>query len=73
MNTNTSIKSFEIEERVEQAVQNFEAGFNCAQSVFLAYSDVFELDLEMAKRMTVSFGGGVGRMKYVEQLVPWLC
>ena len=43
MNTNTSIKSFEIEERVEQAVQNFEAGFNCAQSVFLAYSDVFEL------------------------------
>ena len=65
MNTNTSIKSFEIEERVEQAVQNFEAGFNCAQSVFLAYSDVFELDLEMAKRMTVSFGGGVGRMREI--------
>jgi len=65
MNTNTNIKSFEIEERVEQAVQNFQAGFNCAQSVFLAYSDVFELDLEMAKRMTVSFGGGVGRMREI--------
>lgn len=59
------MKDFDIEERVGQAVQNFKAGFNCAQSVFLAYSDVFELDMEMAKKMSVSFGGGVGRMREV--------
>lgn len=34
---NTDIKSFEIEDRVVQAVRNFESGYNCAQSVFLAY------------------------------------
>lgn len=59
------MKSFDIEERVDQAVHNFESGYNCAQSVFLAYSDVFELDLELAKKMSVSFGGGVGRMREV--------
>lgn len=59
------MKCFDIEERVNQAVNNFESGYNCAQSVFLAYSDVFELDLEMAKRMSVSFGGGMGRMREV--------
>ena len=59
------MKEFDIEERVKIAVQNFESGYNCAQSVFLAYSDVFDLNLEMAKKMSVSFGGGVGRMREV--------
>lgn len=59
------MKDFEIEERVKQAVQNFESGFNCAQSVFLAYSDVFELDLDTARKVSVSFGGGIGRMREV--------
>ena len=35
------MKDFDLEERVNRAVQNFEAGYNCAQSVFLAYSDIF--------------------------------
>ena len=59
------MKDFDLEERVSRAVQNFEAGYNCAQSVFLAYSDVFELEMETAKKMSVSFGGGVGRMREI--------
>ena len=59
------MNEFDIEERVKIAVQNFESGYNCAQSVFLAYSDVFELNLDMAKKMSVSFGGGVGRMREI--------
>ena len=59
------MKDFALEERVNRAVQNFEAGYNCAQSVFLAYSDIFELDMETAKKMSVSFGGGVGRMREI--------
>ena len=59
------MKEFDIEERVKIAVQNFESGYNCAQSVFLAYSDVFELNLDMAKKMSVSFCGGVGRMREI--------
>lgn len=59
------VKEFDIEERVERAVNNFESGFNCAQSVFLAYSDLFGLETELAKKMSVSFGGGVGRLREV--------
>ena len=59
------MKSFNLEERVEQAVLNFMEGYNCAQSVFLAYADLFDLDKELAKKMSVSFGGGVGRLREV--------
>lgn len=59
------MKEFDREERVRQAVENFEAGYNCSQSVFLAYSDLFDLDWELAKKMSVSFGGGMGRMREV--------
>lgn len=59
------MKDFDIDDRVKQAVLNFESGFNCSQSVFLAYSDVFELELDMARKMSVSFGGGVGRMREI--------
>lgn len=59
------MKEFDLEERIARAVDNFESGFNCSQSVFLAYADVLDLELELAKKMTVSFGGGVGRMREV--------
>ena len=44
------MKDFDLEERVNRAVQNFEAGYNCAQSVFLAYSDIFELDRRQPRK-----------------------
>ena len=47
------MKDFDLEERVNRAVQNFEAGYNCAQSVFLAYSDIFELDMETAQKLSL--------------------
>lgn len=60
-----TMNGFDIEERVERAVKNFMSGYNCAQSVFLAYSDLFDLDMEIAKSVSVSFGGGMGRMREV--------
>jgi len=57
------MKDFEIEDRVNQAVDYFESGYNCAQSVFLSYSDLFNIEKEMAAQMTVSFGGGLARMR----------
>lgn len=59
------MKNFNLEEKIQLAVGNFESGYNCAQSVFLAYADVVNLDLETAKKMSVSFGGGMGRMREV--------
>ncbi len=59
------MKDFDIDEKIKQAVHNFESGYNCAQSVFLTYYDLFDLDFETAKKMSVSFGGGMGRMREV--------
>ena len=33
----------DMESRVQQAVELFESGYNCAQSVFAAYADLFGL------------------------------
>ena len=43
----------------------FLAGYNCAQAVFLAFSDVTGYDKETALRISSSFGGGMGRMREV--------
>ena len=43
----------------------FRNGFNCAQSVFAAYADLFDLDFETALKMSGALGGGVGRMREV--------
>lgn len=59
------MRDFNIEDRIEKAKSLFLDGFNCSQSVFLAYSDLFDLDTEIAKSMSVSFGGGVGRMREI--------
>ncbi|MFA7104279.1 MAG: C-GCAxxG-C-C family protein [Dysgonamonadaceae bacterium] len=54
-----------IEERVQQALHFFENGYNCSQSVFMAYSDLYDLDSEMAAKISSSFGGGMGRLREV--------
>ena len=64
---------FDIEERAQQAIDNFNAGYNCAQSVFLTYYDLLGLDLETAKCMSVSFGGGMGRMREVCGTISAMC
>lgn len=52
-------------ERVEKAVQLFEQGYNCAQSVFMAFADIFGLEDQLAASVSTSFGGGLGRMREV--------
>lgn len=54
-----------MESRTEQAVALFLEGFNCSQSVFAAYADLFGMDRETALRVSASFGGGIGRMREV--------
>ncbi len=51
------------EERVARAVANFRAGFNCSQSVVLAFADLYGFTEEQALHMSASFGGGIGRMR----------
>lgn len=54
-----------IEERVEKARQNFASGYNCAQSVVLAYSDIMNIDPSILATLSASFGGGMGRLREV--------
>lgn len=57
------MNEFNIEERKNKAVDLFKSGYNCSQSVFLAYSDLFQIENEMAKTISAPFGGGIGRLR----------
>ena len=47
----------------EIAKQLFFQGYNCAQSVFCAFTDVTGYDIDASARMASSFGGGMGRLR----------
>ncbi len=51
--------------RREKAKAYFLEGYNCAQSVLLAFHEELDLDKETASRMASSFGGGMGRLREV--------
>ena len=53
------------EERAARAKEYFNQGYNCAQSVALAFADITDLDEEMVAKITASFGGGLGRLREV--------
>ncbi len=55
----------DVTERAEKAKRLFKEGYNCAQSVFMAYSDLYNLSDVMAATISGSFGGGIGRMREV--------
>jgi C_GCAxxG_C_C family probable redox protein len=55
----------EIQLRAEKAIEIFEHGYNCSQAVFMAYSDIYDIDTETAAKLATSFGGGMGRMREV--------
>ena len=54
-----------VEERAMRAKELFLEGYNCAQSVFLAYRDITALDEELAATISAPFGGGMGRLREV--------
>ena len=49
----------------ERAAELFLSGYNCAQSVAVAFCDVTGMDEKTAARMASAFGGGMGRMREV--------
>ena len=55
----------ELESRVSTAIGFFEQGYNCSQAVFMAYSDLYNIDTETAAKLATSFGGGMGRLREV--------
>ncbi len=53
----------EQDERIAKAVNLFKEGYNCAQAVVAAYSDLYDMTDEQALRVSAAFGGGIGRMR----------
>lgn len=47
------------------AIEMFQKGYNCSQSVVVAFCDVSGMTEEYAARLSSSFGGGMGRMREV--------
>ena len=54
-----------IDERVALARELFTSGYNCAQSVFIAYRDLANMDEQTAATISAPFGGGMGRLREV--------
>ena len=62
-------QGFSPEERSQKAQALFKQGFNCTQSVILAFADVLEAsgiaDEKLLKIIGSGFGGGMGRLREV--------
>lgn len=52
-------------DRGQTAKKNFENGYNCAQAVLMAFSDVTGLDSKTSAMVAQSFGAGMGRLREV--------
>ncbi|SHL11419.1 C_GCAxxG_C_C family probable redox protein [Selenomonas ruminantium] len=69
MNTEKSIRG-------QQAKDNFNSGYNCSQSVLLAYEDYLRekgLNPKTVLRMASPMGGGISRLREVCGAVSALC
>ena len=54
-----------MRDRVELAVNRFKEGFNCSQSVFSSFGDLFDIEQEVAYKISSGFGAGIGRRQEV--------
>lgn len=49
--------------RIDKAMECFDQGFNCSQSILSAYCDELGLDRELALKLSCSMGAGMGRLQ----------
>lgn len=59
------MQRIDVEQRATRARELFTSGYNCAQSVFVAYHDIVGLDAQLAATLSAPFGGGMGRLREV--------
>ena len=57
--------TIDIEQRAARAKELFNSGYNCCQSVVLAYADIIGLEPTLAATVSAPFGGGMGRLREV--------
>ncbi|MBN1316653.1 MAG: C_GCAxxG_C_C family protein [Anaerolineales bacterium] len=47
---------------IDRATGFYDRGFNCSQSLFMAYAPLLEIEVNQAARIAAPFGGGFGRL-----------
>ena len=47
----------------DKAIETFQSGLNCAQSVVSAFSEKMGFDKTLAESLSCGFGGGMGRLQ----------
>ncbi|MDD2624041.1 MAG: C-GCAxxG-C-C family protein [Candidatus Riflebacteria bacterium] len=52
-----------MNERIKKAVDNYNSGYNCAQSILCAYSAVMGISESEAYRLAEGFGSGMGGLQ----------
>ena len=57
--------NMDIEARVRRAEELFHEGYNCSQSVVLAFADLTGVDEALLEKISIGLGGGVGRLREV--------
>ena len=62
-----------MNDRSEEAKNNFLAGMNCAQAVLCAFADRCGLDRETALKLASGFGGGIARQREVCGAITGIC
>ena len=55
------------------AVDNFKSGLNCAQAVVLAFAEELNIDSLTLKKLSIAFGGGLGRQRLTCGAVSGMC
>ena len=50
-------------DRKEYAKQLFYEGYACSQAIVMAFSDLVDVDQEQLKKLSLPFGGGIGRLR----------
>ena len=52
-------------DRKKIAAENFASGKNCCQAVALAFKDLIDVDEQVLDKLSMPFGGGFARLRYV--------
>lgn len=62
-----------MSDKIDQSVELFRQGYNCAQAILIAYGEQFGLDRETALRLALGLEGGLGRTGEVCGAVSGAC
>lgn len=56
---------YTLDERIARAKRLHKEGYNCSQCVFMVFDDTYNMNIDMAAKVSSGMGGGVGGQRQV--------